>query len=185
MFYLHVINDGGDRLIMSSTASTTEGQTLCIFRKPTLEDGSAVWKLVKSTGVLDLNSSYSYLMWCQNFGQTSVVVEQDDEIVGFVSGFIKPEKPDRLFIWQVAVDESQRGKGLASKMLQHILERDSCQNVHFVEATVTPSNIASQKLFRRLARNLDTHIHVSKCFGADDFPEEGHEDELTHEIGPF
>jgi len=171
---------------MSTSSTITETRnTLGVFRKPTLDDGAAVWELVKSTGVLDLNSPYSYLMWCQNFGETSVVVEKDDEIVGFVSGFVKPEKPDRLFIWQVAVAESQRGKGLASKMLHHLLERQSCKNVHFVEATVTPSNIASQKLFKRLARNLDTHIKVSTCFSADDFPEEGQEEELTHEIGPF
>lgn len=166
-----------------STRSTISKTT--VFRKPILEDGAAVWELVKSTGVLDLNSSYSYLMWCQNFGQTSVVVENDGDIVGFISGFIKPEKPDRLFVWQVAVAESQRGRGLASKMLHHILERDSCKNVQFVEATVTPSNIASQKLFKRLAKNLDTQITISECFSAEDFPEEGQEEELIHEIGPF
>ncbi|MUV37793.1 Diaminobutyrate acetyltransferase [Lentibacillus sp. JNUCC-1] len=155
------------------------------FREPTLDDGAGVWTLIKETGVLDLNSSYSYLMWCSVFSDTSVVVEADGQIVGFISGFIKPASPDKLFIWQVAVDGEQRGKGLASKMLHHILERDICENVRYVEATVSPSNTPSRKLFNGLARSLDTNIEVSDCFTAEDFPEEGHEDELMHLIGPF
>lgn len=155
------------------------------FRKPVLDDGAGVWTLVKETGVLDLNSSYSYLMWCTAFSDTSVVIEADDEIVGFISGFIKPESPDRLFVWQVAVAASQQGKGLASDMLHHILQRDVSENVRYVEATVSPSNIPSRKLFKGLARYLDTNIEVFDCFTADDFPEQGHEDELMHQIGPF
>lgn len=155
------------------------------FREPNSDDGAEVWKLIKSTGVLDLNSSYSYLMWCNYFSDTSMIVEEDNKIVGFVSGFVKPTSPDRLFVWQVAVAESQRGKGLASKMLESLLEREACEGIHYVEATISPSNIPSSKLFHRLARKLETEIEVSECFVAEDFPEQGHEDELTHQIGPF
>ncbi|WP_164671181.1 diaminobutyrate acetyltransferase [Virgibacillus doumboii] len=170
-------------LTRNVTADKTD--SLEKFREPALDDGADVWKLIKETGVLDLNSSYSYLMWCTIFSDTSVVIEADDEIVGFISGFIKPASPDKLFIWQVAVADDQRGKGLASKMLHHILERDICENVQYVEATVSPSNIPSRKLFSGLARSLDTKIEVFDCFTAKDFPEQGHEDELTHQIGPF
>lgn len=124
-------------------------------------------------------------MWCQNFSETSVVIEVNKKVVGFVSGYIKPDTPDILFVWQVAVSKTQRGKGFASKMLHHILERAVCKNIRYVEATVSPSNIPSQKLFHGLARNLDSKIEVSKCFTSNDFPEKGHEDELSHQIGPF
>lgn len=124
-------------------------------------------------------------MWCNYFSDTSVIIEIDNEVVGFVSGFIKPTSPEVLFVWQVAVAESQRGKGFASKMLHHILEREVCEDIRYVEATVSPSNTPSQKLFRGLARKLETKIHVSECFNSNDFPEKGHEDELTHQIGPF
>lgn len=159
--------------------------TLETFREPTLQDGGDVWKLIKSTGVLDLNSSYKYLVWCTHFSETSVVVEYENRIVGFISGFIKPKSPDTLFIWQVAVDESERGKGLATRMLQYLLELDTCKQVSYIEATISPSNIASQKLFLGLAKKLGTEVTVSDCFKATDFPEEGHEDELTHLVGPF
>lgn len=155
------------------------------FRKPCLEDGAEVWKLVKNTGVLDLNSSYSYLMWCSHFSDTSVIVEVNNEVVGFISGFIKQTSPNRLFVWQVAVSESARGRGIASKMLHHLLSRDSCKDIKYIETTVSPTNIPSQKLFHGLARDLDTEIHVSTGFTVNDFPEQGHEDEWLHKIGPF
>ena len=179
-----VQKNGGDN-IPATNATINKTDLLETFRKPTLEDGAGVWTLIKKTGVLDLNSSYSYLMWCTNFSDTSVVIEVDGEIVGFISGYINPSSPDKLFIWQVAVDASQRGKGLASKMLHHILERDICEDVRYVEATVSPSNTASRNLFKGLARSLDTQIEVFDCFTSEDFPEQGHEDELMHQIGPF
>lgn len=175
----------GGEIIPATNVTINKTDLLETFREPTLDDGADVWALIKKMGVLDLNSSYSYLMWCTHFSDTSVVIEVDGEIVGFISGFIKPASPEKLFIWQVAVAASERGKGLASKMLHHILERDICEDVSYVEATVSPSNTPSRKLFKGLARHLDTEIEVFDCFTAEDFPEQGHEDELTHQIGPF
>lgn len=155
------------------------------FTKPDKEDGADVWKLIKCTGVLDLNSSYSYLMWCEIFSETSIVAKRDDKVVGFISGFIHPDSPDTLFIWQVAVNESERGKGLGTRMLFQLLGRSVCEEVHYVEATVSPSNKPSQSLFRGLAKKLDTSCDVSDYFSSKDFPQRGHEDELMFRIGPF
>ncbi|GAB4073988.1 diaminobutyrate acetyltransferase [Barrientosiimonas marina] len=155
------------------------------FRKPSKEDGASVWELINQTGVLDLNSSYSYLMWCEIFSETSVVVERDEKIVGFISGFIHPDEPETLFIWQVAVDESERGSGLATRMLYQLLKREGCEEVNHVEATVSPSNIASQQLFKGLAKKLRTKCLIHDYFTANDFPREGHEDERLFKIGPI
>ncbi|HEX7064010.1 MAG TPA: diaminobutyrate acetyltransferase [Bacillales bacterium] len=155
------------------------------FSKPSKENGADVWTLVKSTGVLDVNSSYSYVMWCEFFRETSVVVERNDRVVGFISGYIKPESPNILFIWQVAVDDTERGQGLATKMLRHLLERSVCKDVRYLEATVAPSNMASRKLFTRFADKMGAPCEVHNCFTANDFPGEGHEDEPIYHIGPF
>lgn len=70
-------------------------------------------------------------------------------------------------------------------MLQFLLEQDQSKDIQFVEATISPSNIPSQRLFHGLARKYETGIKIMPCFKAEDFPEQGHEDELTHLIGPF
>ncbi|MGY0694454.1 diaminobutyrate acetyltransferase [Virgibacillus sp. FSP13] len=155
------------------------------FRTPDKDDGAAVWELIKHTGVLDLNSSYSYIMWCEIFSGTSIVAKRDGETVGFISGFVRPDKPNTLFIWQVAVHESQRGQGLGTKMLFQLLDRESCEDVHYVEATVSPSNIPSQHLFLGLAKKLETNCITSSYILSIDFPRTGHEDELLYKIGPI
>ncbi|GGB57182.1 diaminobutyrate acetyltransferase [Lentibacillus populi] len=179
---------GGESIIKSGTKELVKPTELTKefhFRKPTKDDGAAVWELVKHTGVLDLNSSYSYLMWCEIFSETSIVVEKQGDIVGFISGFIHPKTPDSLFIWQVAVHESVRGNGLGTRMLFQLLEREYCTDVRYVEATVSPSNIPSQHLFLGLAKKLDTKYSISNYFVSIDFPRTGHENELLYKIGPF
>ena len=148
------------------------------LRTPTVEDGKQIWQLIKGTGVLDLNSSYSYLLWAKYFDDTSVVVESDGQVVGFISGFIQPKSLDTLFVWQVAVDASQRGKGLASRMLQALLHSYSCRNIRYLEATISPSNQASEALFRKLARDFETDCQVKDCFTEEQFPGKGHEKEF-------
>lgn len=155
------------------------------LRTPMIEDAGEVWKLIKNTGVLDLNSSYSYLMWCKYFSETSIVAETGNQIVGFVSAFIQPKSPDTIFIWQVAIDASHRGEGLASGLLKTLLSRRNIQNIHYLEATIGPSNRASQALFYKLARDLSTDCNVTPCFVEEQFPEEGHEEELLFRIGPI
>lgn len=187
-FFKLAVYSGGDiidRSEASTTATLERNRRGFQFRKPVKEDGADVWKLIKGTGILDLNSSYSYLMWCEFFNDTSIVVEHDEHIVGFISGFIRPTSPETLFIWQVAVDDSQRGKGLGTSMLLHLIERSSREDVQYLEATVSPSNIPSQQLFKGLAEKMDTQCDVSDCFTTEDFPEDTHEDELIYRIGPF
>ncbi len=162
---------------------TTEGKL--VYRKPTAEDGGKVWQLVKDTKVLDLNSAYSYIMFCDYFADTCVVAESDGEIVGFVSAFCPPENAATLFVWQVAVDSSQRGKGVATELLSSLMKREECKQVRTVELTISPSNKASQALFARLARELNAEINVHSGYAASLFPGGGHEDEDIYRIGPI
>ncbi|MFB4165826.1 diaminobutyrate acetyltransferase [Alteribacillus sp. JSM 102045] len=166
---------------MTDTVSTVDSLA---FEKPTVEDGADMWELVKNS-TLDLNSSYKYIMMCEFFAKTCVVAKEKGELVGFVTAFIPPEKRDTVFVWQVGVDSSQRGKGLASRLLNELVERTACEDVKYLEATVTPSNEPSQALFKKLARTHNTNCEVSECFAEDLFPGEGHEAELTFRIGPF
>ncbi|PSL43639.1 diaminobutyrate acetyltransferase [Salsuginibacillus halophilus] len=169
----------------ANTATLTPEQVKTLtFEKPAVEDGRKMWKLVNDCG-LDLNSSYKYIMMCEFFAETCVVAKEDDNVVGFVTAFIPPEKQDTVFVWQIGVDESQKGRGLASKILFELLDREACADVRYLEATVTPSNTASQNLFKGMAKKLGTKCKISECFAEELFPGEGHEEELTFRIGPI
>jgi len=155
------------------------------FRAPEAGDGAAIYKIVEDSGVLDLNSAYSYLMLGEYLGDTCLVAERKGEIVGFVSGLVPRTKPETLFIWQVASAQSERGRGLAKRLVHAMLTRPACRHVRYIEATVTPSNKPSKRLFRALARDLEAGFTIGQGFDAELFPGEGHESERLIRVGPF
>ena len=125
------------------------------LRPPKLEDGSAVWDLIRSCGPLDDNSMYCNFLQCDHFADTCVVAELDGKIVGWVSGYLVPNEPETLFVWQVAVDEDARGLGLGKAMLRHLVDRQSCAGVTQIKTTITRDNRASWALFSSLADERD------------------------------
>lgn len=155
------------------------------LRAPSAADGGDMWRLVRDSGVLDLNSPYCYLMVAKRFAQTSVVAEEGGRLVGFVAGFRPPDTPGALFVWQIGVDASQRGQGLGTRMLHWLIERTRPLGVTHLEATVTPSNTASQRLFHGVARDHGTECRKTPWLEVDDFPEAGHEPEALLRIGPL
>ncbi len=151
--------------------------------QPNASDGAALWRIARASSALDLNSSYSYLLWCRDFASTSVVARTDGEPVGFVTGYLRPDAPDTVVVWQVAVDSAQRGRGLALAMLDNLVERVAPGGVRFLEATVTADNSASLRLFASFARIRGVQLHRSELFAASAFPD-GHAAEDLYRIGP-
>ena len=104
--------------------------------------------------------------------------------MGFVSAYIPPTKKDTLFVWQVAVDKDYRKNGIAAKMINSILLRSSCRDVLFLEATVTPSNDPSKRLFASAASQFNAKLDTAPFFAKDEF-ENSHEAEDLVRIGPL
>ena len=162
-----------------------DGETIKI-RRSRLEygDGGTMWRLARESGVLEENAEYTYHMFSHFFGETSTVADLNGEAVGFVAGFRPPYREDSLFVWQIAVDERARGRGLAAAMLHGLIQRLS-PRIHYLEATVTPSNEASTRTFRKIARDLDTSVTEEVLFPGTRFHGPSHEDEVLFRIGPI
>ncbi len=155
------------------------------FRRPRREDGAAVHSLIAACPPLDLNSPYAYLLLCTHFAGTSAVALHDGRVAGFVGGYLKPEDPSVLFIWQVATDPAVRGRGVGAGLLEAVLARPACRQVRYLEATITPSNEGSWTLFRAFARTHGAPCQEAPAFGAADFGGSAHEPEHLLRIGPF
>ncbi len=163
-----------------TTAPDTHARVL--YRSPRRTDGPALWALAKANG-LDENSPYAYLLWVEYFADTTVVaVDPDDDAtpIGFVTGFVPPTDPDAAFVWQVGVDADHRRKGIAGGLLDELVARTGAT---YLEATVTPSNVASDTLFRRFGDRHDAAVRTEDLFGEELFPP-GHEAEVRYRIGP-
>lgn len=152
-----------------------------ILRPPTADDGPGMHDVVVRSGVLDVNSVYAYVLLADRFADASVVAEAQGDIVGFTTGFVRPDQPDTWFCWQVGVDAAGRGRGLATQMLRACLDRTGAT---WLETTITPSNTASRTLFRRLAERHGATVETTGRY-AGDLLGPGHEDEEHFRIGPF
>jgi L-2,4-diaminobutyric acid acetyltransferase len=152
---------------------------------PTVDDGAAMWRIARDSRILDLNSSYSYLLWCRDFARTSVVARADGTPVGFVTGYVRPERPRTLVVWQVAVDHDHRGRGLAAAMLDALTARTRGDlGVDRVETTITPGNTASHRLFTAFGRRHEAGVERDVLFTGAQFPD-GHDTEVLYRIGPL
>ena len=156
-----------------------------ILRKPGSSDGIALHRLVGQCPPLDPNSVYCNLLQCTHFRDTCVAAERDGELQGFISAYIIPNRPDTLFVWQVAVSPAGRGCGLASQMLEHILQRPECSAVTWLETTITPDNEASRGLFQRLASNRRAGLQQSLIFDSEQHFDGVHDSEWLTRIGPL
>ncbi|MGP3972088.1 diaminobutyrate acetyltransferase [Streptomyces sp. 6N223] len=161
---------------------------------PRLEDGAALWRIARDSRVLDLNSCYSYLLWCRDYAETSIVARSGDAgahgepgaPVGFITGYTRPAAPSTLLVWQVAVDETHRGRGLAAAMLDALtLRARSERGVDVIETTITPDNAASRRLFTSFATRHGAAVSREVLFDAAAFPEDGHAPEVLYRIGPI
>lgn len=141
------------------------------FREPAVADGIRLWEIARDSQVLDVNSSYSYVLWCHDFAETSIVARRDGRAVGFVTGYRKPSRPDVLMIWQVAVDADQRGRGIAASMLTTLFERCRARGVTSMQTTISPDNLGSQRLFASVADRLELGFDSESLFAATDFPD--------------
>jgi L-2,4-diaminobutyric acid acetyltransferase len=151
---------------------------------PTPADGPPMWALAGEAGGLDVNSRYAYLLWCRDFADSSVVARSGDRLAGFITGYRRPESPDTLFVWQVAVGPEFRRRGLASRMLGHLAESLRPKGVRFVEATVTPDNKASLHLFGSFAQANGADLTRDVLFSEHELGS-AHGPEVLQRIGPL
>lgn len=152
------------------------------FRRARPEDGAKMWELIREMGGLELNTAYFYVLFCIDFSETCVVAEVDGEFAGFVLGHRPPQRPDTVFVWQVGVAPWMRKQGLARRLIEAFLEQNP--DARFLEASVTPENKPSRKLFRSVARDHDVPCQVQDFMDASLFPD-SHESEDLFRIGPF
>ncbi|WP_458243006.1 diaminobutyrate acetyltransferase [Streptomyces sp. MAI_2237] len=168
------------------TAAQADSAQLQIDR-PSVRDGAALWRIARDSKVLDLNSSYSYLLWCRDFAATSAVArDEHGDAVGFVTGYVRPDRPRTLLIWQVAVDEAQRGRGLAAALLDGLVARLTGEHrITAIETTITPGNTASERLFTSFAERHGAGVEREVLFDTGLFPDGPHDPEVLYRIGPL
>jgi len=101
-------------------------------------------------------------------------------------GYCPPTHPDAFFCWQVGVTEAARGRRIAQRMMEELCRGlGKTAGVKYLEATVTPDNEASRRLFQGFGRRAGCPVEVTE----DHFPQgmfpPGHDAEGLFRVGPF
>jgi len=152
---------------------------------PDVRTAARIRQLVDATDSLEPNSLYAYLLLCTHFAETSLVAESGADVAGFVAAYRPPTTPETVFVWQIGVAQSWRGQGLGVRLLDELCRQPACRRVRYVEATVTPSNLVSRKLFTAFARTRGADLTVTPHFTSDHFAPFDHENEELYRIGPL
>jgi len=156
------------------------------LRRPTDGDGLPLNQLVARCQPLDRNSVYCNLLQCSDFADTGIAAEDaQGHLVGFISGYRPPQRPDTLFIWQVAVAPEARGQGLALRMLLALVARVAADGVRYLETSISPDNQASQALFLRAFERLGIEHGTRTLFSRERHFAGEHEDEVLYRAGPL
>src|SRR3546814_5418131 len=124
--------------------------------------------------ILDTNSLYCNLLQCTHFAETCVLAERDGEISGWISGYRLVHDPEAMFVWQVAVHERARGRGLGVAMLTALFQFPAVFDAARLVTTVTPSHRGSRKMFATFARQQGLDLETRPCFAlrSDEQPSE-------------
>ncbi|WP_405894141.1 diaminobutyrate acetyltransferase [Streptomyces sp. NBC_00104] len=155
-----------------------------VFREPRPEDGFAVWELVKNTPGLDTNSPYSYVLWFRDFADCSLLATVNGEIVGFLTGYRRPDEPETYFVWQTAVSPRHGIPFLGVRLFEAAAERQRERGARYVEATVSADNKAILMVLKQYARKRSAEVAERVLFPAA-WLSDGHHDEVLHRIGPL
>lgn len=172
-------------MLIKATPAVDSADIELSLRRPSSDDGAAVNDLVNRCKPLDENSVYCNLLQCSHFRETSALAELDGEVAGFVSGYLVPESPNSLFVWQVAVAPEARGLKLAKRMILEILHRPVARGVNTLQTTITPDNAASHGVFKSVASSLGTEVETQVMFDKEDHFDGQQSSEVLWRIGPF
>jgi diaminobutyrate acetyltransferase len=142
-----------------------------------------MWRIARDSVALDLNPPYAYLLWCRDFAETSLVATVEDRPAGFVIGYRRPQSPATLMVWQIAVDQEHRGAGIASHLLDRLVDGQE-RSVTWLESTVSADNEDSIRLFSRFAAARGVELVSEPLFDRGVFPDQ-HDPEVLRRIGPL
>jgi GNAT superfamily N-acetyltransferase len=89
-------------------------------------------------------------LFFQHFCSTSYVVEDGDELVGFLVGFLCPSHHDEAYVHFVGVDPSHRGRGIARDLYERFFDLALTEGRTVARAITAPVNAGSVAFHRRM-----------------------------------
>lgn len=121
------------------------------IRKIKEEDVAEIERFISLCKPLDQHSTFTYWVLARYFDNTCFVVEENNDIVGYVSGVKSSSKPDVFYIWQIGISPEHRKKGLSSQLIRTVVEAAVSLGSKSIHVSIDPENSSSHSAFLRFA----------------------------------
>ena len=90
-------------------------------------------------------------LWFQHFTATSWVAEdREGRLVGFLVGFVSPDRPDEAYVHMVATSPNHRRAGLGRTLYERFFDDMRGRGVRHVRAITWPGNRGSVAFHRAM-----------------------------------
>jgi diaminobutyrate acetyltransferase len=123
-----------------------------MIRNVCASDVSEIRKLVKACEPLTLHTAITYGVLFRSFPDTCFVVETSGQLSGFISSIRGTAHPEAIYVWQIGVIPSERGKGLSFQLIDSVAIAARRIGCSLLQVGIEPSNDQSLSVFRAYAR---------------------------------
>lgn len=111
-----------------------------------------------------------YHLFTKFFKNTSLVVETgNNEMVGFLLGFISQENPKESYIHLLCINPRWRKKGLARALLEEFLDILVKKGCHKIYLIVNPQNKKAIGFYKKMGFKIDDEGEKIKINGVNTF----------------
>ncbi|WP_433750594.1 N-acetyltransferase family protein [Falsibacillus pallidus] len=82
-------------------------------------------------------------LFFEHFSYTSFIIEEDNQIIGFLIGFLSQSKQDEAYIHFVGIHPAYRKKGIGQLLYHRFFEAASMQGRSVIRCVTSPINKGS------------------------------------------
>lgn len=123
-----------------------------VVRNCTDKDIDRIRQFVNLCNPLTLHTPYTYHVLFTHFFDSCLVIEENNVIIGYISGIKSSPLKATFFIWQIGIAKEFRGKGYSTLLIEKIIEIAKKQGCTSVQFTIEPDNDKSFNTFSRFAK---------------------------------
>ncbi|MEN1936373.1 GNAT family N-acetyltransferase [Paenibacillus sp. 102] len=91
-----------------------------------------------------------------HFQETSFVIEEGGEMLGFLCGFLSQTYKDEAYVHFIGVNPKHRRKGIASALYSYFFDAVRVNNRHLVKAVTSPVNKRSIQFHQEIGFEIET-----------------------------
>ncbi|HEK9099154.1 GNAT family N-acetyltransferase [Bacillus pfraonensis] len=90
-----------------------------------------------------------------HFRETSFIIEEDGEILGFLCGFLSQTYKDEAYVHFIGVNPKHRRKGIASALYSYFFDAVRVNHRHIVKAVTSPVNKRSIQFHQEIGFEIE------------------------------